>query len=95
MTCQAKHTKYQPTDEEWKCRKCGSGPESFWIEESDPDKSDDCTLLHNDDSAICFKCGYSVSGKSFAAALQREHNLISCPHCKGTGLVPKGKGDGK
>jgi hypothetical protein len=47
MPCAVVHTKYQPTEEEWKCPKCGVGSSLFYIE--DPaDKTDDCDLLHND-----------------------------------------------
>lgn len=46
--CNSKHTKYQPTDEEWRCPKCGSDSEKFWIE--DNFGADGCELLHETDT---------------------------------------------
>ena len=87
MPCAVVHTKYQPTEEEWKCPKCGVGSSLFYIE--DPaDKTDDCDLLHNDDGLYCHGCDYGISGKTFDAKIQKQRNLVSCLHCKGTGLVP-------
>lgn len=92
MPCQAKHTKYQPTDEEFKCPQCGAPGGEFYIAES-PDESDpDCTLLHPGDYLACSKCEYGTSAKSFAASLVKKNNLTPCTHCKGTGLVKKSAG---
>jgi DNA-directed RNA polymerase subunit RPC12/RpoP len=85
--CMAKHTKYQPTDEEWKCPKCGSDNEHFYIEGFTEGSDDDCDLLHDKDEIGCDNCGHGISGKLFASRLQRKHNLITCPHCKGKGLI--------
>lgn len=90
MQCNSRHTKYQPTDEEWKCPKCGRGNESFWIDEEFGE--DGCDKLHDDDTIRCFQCGYDTTGKAFAASIQLKKNLVTCPCCKGSGLVPKKKG---
>jgi len=87
--CIAKHTMYQPTDEEWKCPKCGSGDEHFDIQEPAEFSSDDCVQLHVNDELSCYNCGYGISGKEFASRLQKQKNLVTCPCCKGSGLVPK------
>lgn len=99
MPCTRKHTKYQPTDEEFKCPKCGAGMGDFCIDtdldvvSTDPD----CPDLHVDDQLVCWgKNGkgcpaqYGTSGKAFAATLVKKHNLEPCKHCKGNGLVKKG-----
>lgn len=47
--CQYKHTKYQPTDEEWKCPKCGASydeNEEFIIWDA---VGENCSLLHDED----------------------------------------------
>ena len=88
-TCNAKHTLYQPNDDEWKCPKCGRGDESFWIDGSMGEG--DCELLHNDDEIVCFECGYRTTGRKFASAIQKRKNLVKCPCCKGTGLVDGSK----
>jgi len=98
--CGAKHTKYQPTDDEWRCPKCGADAESFWVDEIAEDSDPDCQLLHVNDLLTCGTehgstySSYSIFGKSFAAMLQRKHNLGPCPHCKGSGLVKKSEEDG-
>jgi Zn finger protein HypA/HybF involved in hydrogenase expression len=46
MACHAKHTVYQPKDEDWKCPKCGANNERFTICDTDASAEDDCVLLH-------------------------------------------------
>ena len=93
MICSAKHTKYQPTDEEWRCPKCGADNKGFWIDELDPDAHDECPLLHERETLVCHSCPrgdmFSTSGKAFAAKLAKKNNMIPCPHCKGRGMVKK------
>lgn len=91
MQCNSSHTKYQPTDEEWRCPKCGEDNKSFYIEESFG--LEYCVKLHNDDRIVCFECDNEITGKEFAASIQERKNLVTCPHCKGSGLVPKEKGN--
>jgi len=92
VVCSAKHTAYQPTEDEWKCPYCGANSDSFWIEEGAADANEDCVLLHNTDGATCTACGKWITGKAFAARLQKQHNLVPCEHCKGRGLVEKKSG---
>lgn len=88
-TCQHKHTKYQPTDEEWRCPKCGASyddGEEFVIWDA---VGEDCSLLHDEDYLKCQKCGYETTGKRFAAYVVKKNSLIPCPTCKGKGVVKK------
>ena len=55
--CTIKHTKFQPTDREWRCPKCGS--EDMVIEDSD---NFDCDKLHNTDFVYCDNCRGEFSG---------------------------------
>jgi Zn finger protein HypA/HybF involved in hydrogenase expression len=91
MTCRARHTKYQPTIDEWECPKCGERLDGkdggFIIDGVAEGALGDCDLLHVNDELLCSSCKYISTGKKFSALLQRKHNLIPCPHCKGTGLV--------
>ena len=91
MTCQAKHTKYQPDDSEWNCPKCGSKLDEgmFILEEWDEDADEDCKLLHDNDTIRCHACENEWTGKSLAAAFVKKNNLVKCPHCKGTGMVKR------
>lgn len=96
MTCGVKHTKYQPTDKEWRCPKCGaSADKGFCINEPAEGTDDNCSLLHDEDGIGCDNCmtehdrNTYYSGKQFAALLVKKNNLVPCPHCKGTGLVKK------
>lgn len=91
--CPAKHTKYQPPDDAWKCPKCGATSNAasltapcFIIEDPDEEALSDCGLLHERDNLSC-GCGYGTSGKAFAARHQKAANMVPCPTCKGHGLV--------
>ena len=91
--CSAKHTRYQPPeDEKLVCRKCGNS-ESFWIQEVPEVAHEDCTILHDDDLLYCDKCNFEQSGRAYAAAAARRLNLVTCPCCKGKGMVPKEKAE--
>lgn len=85
MICEGKHTVYQPTDDEWRCPKCGADNSLFSIEESFG--HDECPLLHTQDQITCFSCGHGTSGSRFAGAIQKRKNLVPCPCCKGRGVV--------
>lgn len=87
--CNAKHAKYQPTDEEFVCPTCGHGPlnNGLVIDETQDDANDDCPMLHEGDSLRCYECGYETSGKAFSKKCQTKANMIPCPHCKGKGFV--------
>jgi hypothetical protein len=88
MKCQAKHTPFQPTDEQWQCPKCGAGFGDFTIDESASD-IEDCSKLHSLDCCHCHSCGYETSGSIVARRLKKELNMQTCPTCKGVGCVPK------
>jgi Zn finger protein HypA/HybF involved in hydrogenase expression len=87
VVCYAKHTKYQPTDEQWQCPLCGADNESFTVEESPDEVADDCELLHEEDEVHCSNCNSSWSGKAVAAVMAKKANLVVCPTCKGAGYV--------
>lgn len=93
--CTFKHTKYQPTDEEFHCPKCKAPGGDFCVDDG---PNLECDLLHDEDILNCYGKGgagcpaeYGITGKAFAAALVKKNNLVPCKHCKGKGLVPKGK----
>ena len=86
IRCTHAHTAYQPTSQEWKCPRCGSGTRNFWIEES---PSPDCEDLHDSDEICCQACRFTATGKEFAAALVIAKGLVTCSHCQGKGVVPK------
>lgn len=90
--CLEKHTSIQIPDDEWVCPKCGVGPEGKrgkdgFIIEDGPNLS--CNLLHNNDELWCGCCEYRTSGKTLAAQYIKKNNLVTCPHCKGKGLVKR------
>jgi len=87
VSCSEKHTKYQPTENEWRCPWCGADNKSFYIEEPIETARDDCEKLHEGDGLYCYICKDALSGKAFAAQIQKTKNLIPCKHCKGSGLV--------
>ena len=89
--CQAAHTKYEPTADEWKCPKCGAPGSEFAIDEPADGASDQCERLHKNDFLHCYKCGHNVSGARFSNAIMKAKNLVPCPTCKGHGLVDGSK----
>ena len=91
MICEQKHTAYQPTEEEWRCPWCSSDNAQFYIEEPAADAADDCGKLHAADELYCYKCERGLSGKAFASRLAKKKNVVTCPTCKGAGVVAEGK----
>lgn len=92
--CTLKHTKYQPTPEEFHCPKCEAPAGDFCVEGSG---NYDCPLLHDDDELACYgkngdgcKAQYGTDGKTLARNIAKKKNLVKCEHCKGSGYV-KGK----
>ena len=84
-TCDRKHTKFQPTDEQWKCPKCGRGSDVFYMSDDSIDCY--CPLLHDDDYIVCENCEREWTGKKLAAVMAKNAGLVKCPHCKGSGFV--------
>lgn len=93
MTCTAKHTKYQPPDEAWKCSGCARGPQDnppgIVVDNPDENAAADCPLLHEYDEMRCYSCEYCCSGAAFARRLQKAASMVPCEHCKGSGLVKR------
>ena len=89
-TCTEKHAKFQPTDDQWKCPKCGAGNNGgeslFYIDES---PNGDCELLHSEDYIVCVICKSSWTGKRLSTVMVKAMNLEKCPHCAGTGFIAK------
>lgn len=85
--CCAKHTAFQPTEAQWCCPKCGADPEFFYIDASDASAHDECNQLHDKDSVLCNRCGGGWTGKALAAILAKRLRLVTCPTCKGRGVV--------
>lgn len=86
--CGAKHTKYNPTGDKWRCPKCGCTDGSFYIEEGDEEASESCTALHQKDYIVCMRCEWSGSGNVVAKRLAALDHVETCPTCKGKGVVP-------
>jgi hypothetical protein len=83
LACTGKHTKYQPTQEEFCCPKCGAKCGDFCVD-------DDILNCYGVDAKGC-PSQYGVGGKAFAAGLVKKKNLVPCKCCKGKGYVPRGK----
>jgi len=93
--CNARHTNFQPSLDEWKCPKCGAGSEDgdFIIENPDEDAHDECDKMHANDEVRCHACGYTGYGTAVSTALKRKYDLVTCPCCKGKGSVPRKKAE--
>lgn len=82
--CKYKHTKFNPTGEDWKCPACGESSGYFYISNY---VNIDCEELHVEDCVRCYKCDSKWSGEEVAAVMLKKSNQKPCPHCKGTGVV--------
>lgn len=85
-SCTLKHTKFQPNNEQWRCPKCGSTNDYFFIDDSE-DLTGECDKLHESDYVVCTNCDMGWTGKAVARILATKLNLIQCACCKGTGFV--------
>ena len=74
--CTAKHTAYQPKDDEWKCPHCGEDECCFYIDLSAPDSDYDCELIHAEDWIVCGKCDRGWSGATIAKKMQVKNNTV-------------------
>lgn len=70
--CHAKHTKFQPTDLQWRCPTCGASFDHFYIVDSEPCGNTECDLLHKNDAVMCSACGYEASGQKTSLALLKK-----------------------
>jgi rubredoxin len=87
-TCPAKHTKFQPTMEQWRCPLCGNDAQAdFIVDDPDPDAEDFCELLHEKDVITCVCNDEGWTGKQIAAKLAKKLDMVTCPCCKGAGLI--------
>lgn len=104
MTCTKKHTKFQPTEEQWRCPSCESKNliNDSYVElrlqraraEGDvlpADEDDECLLLHPTDQVYCDDCNYVATGRSLSSAIVKKLQLEPCSCCKGTGYVSRSK----
>jgi len=92
MACTVTHTNFQPSDDEWKCPKCGADSNAGFVINESPSGVDPlCELLHTDDEVACYACDKAWSGSSIARVLYKRSLRVPCPHCKGTGCVPKAR----
>jgi hypothetical protein len=85
MVCTRKHIKDPIPEDTWICPKCG---DECCLD--DPD-DDDCSNIHSDDWIICqnIRCGHSEKVTSYFRRYLKEHSQVPCPHCKGTGYIPR------
>jgi transcription initiation factor TFIIIB Brf1 subunit/transcription initiation factor TFIIB len=89
--CKFKHTKYEPTEEEFMCPKCGAKVGHFCIDEG---PNMDCDQLHDEDNIVCYgvdgkgcPAEYGTTGKKFVAWLLKKNDMVPCECCKGKGFV--------
>lgn len=91
MSCPAKHTVFQPTDEQWRCPDCGADNSHFVIEMGDQTAEESCEKLHQLDEVYCHTCDDGWSGKAVATKLMKKANRVPCPTCKGCGTIDGAK----
>jgi len=82
MTCNL--LKIDIPDEFWKCPKCGN---TLYIEGDCPSGDQTCDDFHKNMEVNCNECSYGTSTTKLFAKYMKQKNLITCPHCKGKGVV--------
>jgi hypothetical protein len=75
-------------DSEWECPKCGE-KEEFYIDEIYDCGNAECEKEHDQDIVRCYKCDTAWTLKTIINKWKKKKNMILCPHCKGTGYIPK------
>ena len=81
--CEEKHLPDIP-DEDFICPRCSAEMGVWYIEES---HSDDCEHLADIDELHCMSCNHRESAKAFVKKWKHDKSLITCPHCKGKGVI--------
>ena len=90
MICDAKHIPEIP-DDELRCPKCDAGCGDWYIEGT---HNEDCERISPDDLLFCAICQHSESAGTWVKRWKRwkkSKSLVTCPYCKGTGVVDEGK----
>jgi hypothetical protein len=87
MPCNAKHTAYNPTDDQMRCPHCNAPLGQFYVQEYDILADHNCDRLHVLDELHCSNCGQGTTGEEFAVKVMKEQKIKVCPCCKGEGVV--------
>ena len=88
--CDAKHTKYNPTIEEFRCPKCNAEAGIFAVDEPATEQAAECEALHLKDYLHCYDCGFGTQGGRFVAGLlKKKRPMVECPTCKGHGMIER------
>lgn len=92
--CKVKHTKFQPTQKQWRCPKCGADSESLYISDGPEGVEETCEKVHEEDWVRCVACHSGWSGRDATSEMAKKirdakakGKLMPCPHCGGTGYV--------
>ena len=76
--CFFDHVKYQISDKDWKCPRCGCGAQvgdsdGWTIQDS---ANFDCEELHPGDEISCEQCGEFMSGEQYSEWYAKKHGKI-------------------
>lgn len=86
MICERKHLPEIP-DADFKCPRCGAPCGDFHIEEGHLDN--ECEKLAASDYLMCDKCSHGETAGVFYRRWMKAKSMITCPHCKGKGVVQR------
>lgn len=95
---QQRFHRFLEAGDNFQCPKCGTSSEKgmFYIDTTfcPLDNRDPvlcmCEVIHAEDYCVCENCGWDGSARSVYNATKKRKNFVSCPTCKGKGVV---KGD--
>jgi len=79
--CQAKHTKFQMSLEDWCCPKCGAKPgdsPEFYMFEGQEDAEEDCEFTHPQDYLLCTACSWQGSGTTWSRLMIKKQASLRC-----------------
>lgn len=83
IVCHEMHSAAEIPEADWRCPKCKS--EDFALDGEFG--AEGCNRLHLRDYAHCIDCGHGASVRKLVRDYMRKARLVTCPHCKGRGVV--------
>ena len=70
-------------EKHWRCPECGTGPQ--YVDEFGQTRTG--FIIEDADYVVCNVCKSTWTYRGVERAICAKHNRVTCPHCKGSGMV--------